>query len=183
MIRICPPWTALSHGDITRIVADAVAEGEPIDPVITAALYPRGAPRCWADWSEEAGDIYFEAVELYVRERRATMVPPEKEDHAVPVRIRKRHRITRERGWQVVRESMAADDGERLTWADLASRLGVSARSAQHLLKDRLGFRFTRPNKPRAIVYAPCVACGTIHPAAEYRSRDTGPCCVAQQVA
>lgn len=185
MTRVYPPWTALTHDDIARIVAEAVEEGDPIDPVITAALYPKGAPKRWADWHEEAKDIHLEAIEQYVRQRRAAMAEPEKEEHAVPTRTKRRHKITRERGWAVVRESMRAEpEKERLTWADLAARLGVSARAAQHLLKDRLGFRFTPPNtRARAIVYAPCVTCGTIHPAAEYRTRDTGPCCDAQQAA
>jgi hypothetical protein len=163
-----------------RIVTQMVEQGHPIDAAITSALYPRGAPRRWADWSDEAKDIHLEAVEQYMRVRKALLVEPAKEE---PTRLKRRHKITRERGWEVVRESMAAiNEKGRLTWADLATRLGVTPRAAQHLLKDRLGFRFTPPNtRARAIVYAPCAACGIIHPAAEYRTRDTGPCCGAKQ--
>lgn len=49
-----------------------------------------------------------------------------------------------------------------VSWAVLAAELGVGVRSAQHQIRDRLGFQFGGERGRRELVAAPCVRCGRV---------------------
>jgi hypothetical protein len=179
------PYSPLSREEIVVVVERVLARfGElTMDAEITAALYPSGAPWRWADWSPDAEAIYMEAIELFCRRRKETMRRPvlmQPEDNRPS---RRRHVITTDEGWRAVNESLRESIENRLTWPDLGRRLGVHPRAAEHLLKGRLGFRFTGRYQTREIVQGPCMECGKLHPMGQIDRHRHGPCCAAKQAA
>lgn len=184
MTRVFPPWVPLTRQQITDLVEHALEEGEVVDTAITDALFPDGAPRVWAFWSDDAQAIYFEAVEYHSERRKTFLVEPVLVQPDVPTPARRKHRITPADGWRVVAESMKAEPKHlRLTWPDMAARLGVQPRAAEHLLKSRLGFRFAGYVGGRSVERGPCVECGKLHPMNDISPAYTGPCCASAQAA
>jgi hypothetical protein len=179
------PFSPLSREEIVVVVERVLARfGElTMDAEITAALYPSGAPWRWADWSPDAGAIYMEAVELFCQRRKEVMRKPVLMQPADNRPSRRRHQITTDDGWRAVNESLREPPERRLTWPDLGRRLGVHPRAAEHLLKGRLGFRFTGIYQTREIVRAPCLECGKLHPMEDINLSRHGPCCAVSQAA
>jgi hypothetical protein len=183
MMRLYPPWVPLTQQQIIDVVEAALGDGIPVDTAITAALYPVCVPHLWADWHDEARAIHLEAIEYHCRRRKTFLVEPVLVQPATPRPSRRRHAITPARGWEVVGESMQAPLKVRLTWRDMAKRLGVQKRAAEHLLLKRLCFRFGGPKGQRVVVVGPCVACGEPHDVGVLSAARQGPCCTASQAA
>jgi hypothetical protein len=184
MPRAYPSWVPLTRDQITAVIEEALTEGEVADAAITTALYPQGAPAVWALWHEDAQAIYFEAVEYHSERRKSFLVEPVLVQPDTPRPARRRHRITPEDGWRVVEESSRAEpEHVRLTWPDIAARLGTERRAAEHLMKARLGFRFGGKVGSRTVERGPCVECGKLHPAEDFRGGNRGPCCASEQAA
>lgn len=153
--------------EVHVLVQRALREGAPIDRLANAAIFPEGSPRTWGEWPSSARDAWQGIVAIYTAERPATPASPPQAPRPDGGRPSSYPEISHEQAWRAVLDSMHAHPTSRLTWPDLAQRLGVSRRAAQHHLVARMGFAFHGQRGQRTLAYAPCLGCRNPTPYAE----------------
>jgi len=165
--------------------------GEVLDVLVTAELFPGGAPELWRDWPQEAREDWDEAAHRFTVRMRALaeqhegrpLVDRRQLDPRRQYRRREHVRPTVEEAWDVIESSLLGPEPSRLTWMDLSFRLAVlvgghpiiGQRAAQHQLH-RLGFVFGGRAGGRDVIRAPCVSCREVVEGWEIEGRECSTC-------
>lgn len=166
----------LTDEEIRHLVGRVVSTpGLSLNSAIEMALFGKiGAPRIWGDWPDEARTSFDRACEIYRIERRRIL-----EDRCEACGDSK---LTLEVSWEVIFH--VAQDKQRwwllpgVTWRTIGEHVGLPPRGAAYRMK-LLGWKMKGAgmNVPgRAVIYAPCVSCGTVWRPKEIHER-LGECC------
>lgn len=164
----------LSEAELIELVERALAGEGALDRLYSQAVFGGEPPRMWRQWPTGARDGWDAAVRLYFA-RKAETAPPERINDLLEA----------PRAWDAVEESMQLSIEEgRLSWADLARRLGMGERQALHMLSARLGFRIVSPDKKgvrRRLEAGPCVVCLKVEEVGRLERRKCPNCRLLEQ--
>ena len=145
------PFRPLTIDELDRIVQGAARGEYVLDEALSLAMFGTYAPEWWNDWPQEARDTWDAAVSLwsfYTRGRWSGRADP----------------VSVEEAWLALEESAAVKNQMmRLSWNDLAMRLGTLPRKAEYQIKRRLGFVLMNQPPHRLLVRGPCVECGEVY--------------------
>lgn len=163
------PARKLSEEDIAYLAEQGLRGPVPLEELFNQAVFGGPPPRAWRRWPQHARDDWDAAARAYFR-----LYESEREE-----REARAEAIDLLRAWEAVEASMESDDTwTRLSWSDIAYRLGVTERQVTHVLRDTLGFQVRGQPHERELIQAPCLVCGEVFDLEDEQQR-LCPLCLA----
>lgn len=147
----------IAHECIEQMVDESFATKTPLERIFNRTVFGGKPPTMWGDWPQWARDAWDTAARMWVyRYRGYTNSSRQRAPNTSIVSIAQ--------AWKAVCESSRQRDPMvRLSWQDIARRLGISPKSASYQF-GKLGFAFGgvfgSATNPRELVAGPCVMCG-----------------------